>query len=328
MPTPDRGAAAFRALFCGYSARGLLEKVLAVFKAYIDDSASDQDMREIVLAGYVQTCAVWEVFSDAWQAVLDASPSIRYFHMVEAQNLRGEFKGWTEEARDAKVAAFVDVIDRHEPWSVSCHMSLAQFDGIVRPIAPYDLSYPYHYCMTAIVSTLARLHASEGWTGRIDFVFDDKSEVGPELAMFRRVIWETLDRAGRAVLGKLDHEDDTRVLPLQAADLFAWHVRRSGEIRYANERRLAYGGLLGTRHASVSLGSRFLREIALQMKAVPHVELTRGKKGSIFKKGSIRKAIRNNPARAMAAIDRAYSRRSAWSRLRALASRFLPWGRK
>jgi len=156
-----------------------------VFKAFIDDSKSDVDLRELVLAGYVQTLEAWDAFSKEWQRTLDAEPPLQYFRMAEAENLSGQFKGWTPDARRAKVAALADVIEHTSPWSVSCHMSLNQFDAILRPVAPFDLR-PYYASIQAIVSAIARVHASKGWAGRVDFIFDDNSEIGPELAMFKR----------------------------------------------------------------------------------------------------------------------------------------------
>ena len=142
-----------------------------MFKAYFDDSTSNQDLREFVVAGYVQTTAVWERFTGDWQAALDASPAIRWFHMVEAESLRGEFKGWTVTARDAKVAAMADVIETHALWSISCHLKLSQFDAIVGPVVPHDLRHPYYFCLNAITSSLVRWHAAKDWKEPIDFVF-------------------------------------------------------------------------------------------------------------------------------------------------------------
>jgi hypothetical protein len=229
--------------------------------------------------------------------------------MVEAANLRDEFRGWTESARDAKVAAMADVIESHNLWSISCHLKLSQFDAIVRPVVPHDLRHPYYFCLNAITSALARWHAAEHWDGSIDFVFDEKSEAGPEIQILRASVRESLDPLARSIIGQITHEDDKRVLPLQAADMFAWHVRRAGESRNATEERYPHGKLIGPLYARMDIGSRVLREIANRMRNVPNVEMT------WTKKGSIRKLMKDDPEGVLRDFERSFKRPTLWARL-------------
>jgi len=54
----------------------------------------------LVLAGCVQSYKVWANFSMGWEAGLAMSPSIKHFHMREAQCLSGEFSGWKRKDAD------------------------------------------------------------------------------------------------------------------------------------------------------------------------------------------------------------------------------------
>lgn len=81
--------------------------------------------------------------SDDWDRMLKESPAIEYFHATEAESLKGQFAGWTEEHRDAKVLSLAEVIGRHPLHSFDCRMDQASFEEILLPVCPYDLRSPY-----------------------------------------------------------------------------------------------------------------------------------------------------------------------------------------
>jgi hypothetical protein len=100
---------ALDAMVCGYSQATRAAKVMVMFKAYFDDSASDEESRTLLLAGCVQKYSIWANFSVGWEAVLAENPSIKYFHMREARKLEGEFARWKAKDRDAKIKRLAEV---------------------------------------------------------------------------------------------------------------------------------------------------------------------------------------------------------------------------
>lgn len=294
-----------------------------MFKAYIDDSASQSGGdRRLVLAGYVNTVEAWRFFSDDWQDELDTKPSIDYFTMKEAWDFRGEFRGWRERDRDKKVSALAEVIERHAPWSVHCEVSIDEHDEIVAPLSPYDIRNPYHSCFLGVIGILARAHAARGIKGKIDFIFDENNAMGPEIMMLRRAIPKSLPRNARDLLGSWPHfENDKRVLPLQAADLLAWHLRRASEARYLSERRPLNDKLPGVFHAFGRINRDILLSMAKDLSAIPMNDRTR------TRGGSIRRSLKMYPVRSMEIFDwcdRVDRRKERWQRFRAFVSRLLP----
>lgn len=81
-----------------------------LLQAFCDDSASDKGDKRLFMAGYLDRADRWQLFSEAWLEELQALPSIAYLRMVEANNLRGQFKGWTKKARDQKLKGLARVI--------------------------------------------------------------------------------------------------------------------------------------------------------------------------------------------------------------------------
>jgi methionine aminopeptidase len=93
----------------------------------------------------------------------------------------------------------------------------------------------------------------------------------------------TADPAIAAVMGSTPvFRDDKKMLPLQAADLLAWHLRRRKEPRYANEIRPAIQRIIGN-HLEAEITESVLRTLAKGMAATPGINDTQSKKSSIRK---------------------------------------------
>ena len=260
----------------------MMMQPVAPFAAYIDDSSSSEDDQILLLAGYAQTAQVWAAFSDDWDKVLKQEPAIRYCHMTEAESLKGEFLGWDEEPRNRKLAALAHVIVKHDPWSIECFVSRKKYEEILEPVIAFDLRGPYFPCFYGIIVSLARYHAHTGITLPTDFVFDEQGKIGAEAVLWYEVIKGLQKPEVRALMGSTPiFRDDEKVLPLQAADMIAWHLRRRRESRNAGEYREVMEILSPLIRVEVEITESILRKEAEQMASLPFQHLTRGKRGSI-----------------------------------------------
>jgi hypothetical protein len=84
-----------------------------MFAAYFDDSNMNAPPVS-VLGGWVGRAKDWDAFTDSWAEALWMKPRLRYFKLAEAQNLKGEFGGWSEESRDERIRLLVKIIERHK----------------------------------------------------------------------------------------------------------------------------------------------------------------------------------------------------------------------
>lgn len=199
--------------------------------AYFDDSGSDTGDRDLVFAGLVNGDDTWEQFGVAWSAALAKPPTIGHLKMVEANGLRGQFAGWTRDARDRKLEALAEVLYRFRPpWTFDISISRAEYESRVSPASPRGLSTPYFATTFGAASTVARYLASEGVITPIRFVFDEQNGVNTDVALFFDYMVENIDSVSRALIKMpISYGDDMRDLPLQAADMLAWHIRRQRE---------------------------------------------------------------------------------------------------
>lgn len=224
-------------------------------RAFVDDSGSGGDSSYFVLGGFLADFPTWERFSDDWDAVLSAPPSIEYFKMVEANALNEQFEGWSGRDRDAKVNALIDVINSHHVFQGTCAIDAEDYKDVVIPVLGdvLDGKYndPYLMLFMGIIGHMAAMeHRWEyaqrnvpidqivmfddsgggSHTGmppqKVDFVFDTGKKLTDRAA--RTIYDESLKKLNvfQDRLGTVDFKDDKVFLPLQAADLAAWQRRR------------------------------------------------------------------------------------------------------
>lgn len=278
----DKGCNALAELICGYCSRDRERKYIVILQAFVDDSRSESADKEFVLAGYMTTALQWMKFSDEWTAVLNQAPKIESFHSIEALHLKGCFKGWRRADRDEKVMRLAEVIDRHPMASFDTRLSVASFKRILAPIAPYDLQNPYFVVFYGVMANAAgQLHANE-INVPIDFIFDEHGAVGPDAALWYGYMKAMMAPHLRSLLGSAPiFRDDKKMVPLQAADMLAWHLRRSREPRFADEQRPITALIRKHLHTETWVPDEMLEAWAQAMSNVPGIEGAQKKSESV-----------------------------------------------
>lgn len=201
-----------------------------MLQCYADDSIGGTARKELVVAGYIQTVEAWEKFAEEWDAVLRADPPIAYLKMKEALPRGGQFKGFSEGARNRKIFALADVIERHAPWSLHVRVSVSQFRKRIRPVAPYPLHTHYFLTFFALVMGVANIHDQMGVSDRCKLIFDTQEGLPARvLPIFEEMFQEAPKGFRERIEGVPSFEDDKKFTPLQAADMLAWSIRRKEE---------------------------------------------------------------------------------------------------
>jgi hypothetical protein len=208
---------------------------MAKFLAVVDDSGSEPQSRIFVLAGFVGTPDDWAKFAPEWQAVLDLPPKLDYFKMTEAANLGGQFsrpRGWDESKRDDRVAALCSVIQNLTVQAGVRNDYFAKYiKSIPAPERTLLVDGPYVLVFTQIILAMATYGDRVGIDDACQFVFDQQHGFDG----YAKMAWSNMKAlVGKSARSDLAHfvgteptfENDRMFLPLQAADLFAWHVRR------------------------------------------------------------------------------------------------------
>jgi hypothetical protein len=200
-----------------------------VLQAFIDDSYDDGGV--FVLAGYVATPDAWAAFSKEWEEMLP-------FGVRDARGFHFKMSEMAANAeRMARVPGFFRIIERHALMGLSCAYNTADLAWARRrmwsPRVRIDWGMLENRYLFASRALLDMFHTHKAEVTRIipleakvDFIFDQQTE--------QREIHDAWDRyiAGRPKglnerYGAIPRfEDDREFLPLQAADFWAWWVRK------------------------------------------------------------------------------------------------------
>jgi len=194
-------------------------------KGYFDESGSTSG-NVYVLAGFFSVPEEWALFSGEWDEICGREPKTPDFKMRKAIRLK-EY-GWTEEQRDARIKELVDLIRKRARYRVDAITARPNYERIVRGNIPPDLDNPYFILFLNVVLAMSDYMATLDVKGTVDFVFDKQEEFVEEQCV-RWYQW-IKQNAGTEISLRLgstpQFRHDKDVLPLKAADLYAWQVRR------------------------------------------------------------------------------------------------------
>jgi hypothetical protein len=192
-----------------------------MLQAFIDDSKSDGKL--FVLAGYIAPAETWAAFADEWQAELERAPRFDEFKMKAMNYLRA----WD------RCQQFYLIIEKHVSAAISVKIDLAALSRVTagldwppKMLNVDEVTNPYWFAYTMIIDYLYRHHTDLKLTGRVDFIFDEQSE-----ERHVRGVWDYFKSTSPPAVQSLMGDEPTfksshEIKPLQAADLWAWWVRR------------------------------------------------------------------------------------------------------
>ena len=103
------------------------------------------------------------------------------------------------------------------------------YDRVFKGKLARGLDYPYFLPYHNIMGTLWRYQYNNDWhpDERVDFVFDEQGKESDRAQLMWNFTVNATPNVVRKFVGNRPiHRDEKVFLPLQAADMFAWHVRR------------------------------------------------------------------------------------------------------
>lgn len=207
----SRDAREIAALVCGFGGDERRARGLMMLRAYIDDSM--EQGRVLVMGGFIATPERWERFSDEWRQRLEHA-KWPVFKMNEVW-ARG-----SEEALEHAKWHYYTIRD-HVQGAVAMVVPIEPLKRVVEKTGLTAISNPYIWAIKGIINLTAQHQTDWGVKGSIDFIFDERSEKR-QVREGWEVYMATVPEKIRAVTGRDPiFENDERVLPLQAADMWA-----------------------------------------------------------------------------------------------------------
>ena len=191
--------------------------IVAVIKAYFDESGIHDGSPVVTVGGYFGEPAAWRDFTKEWNRT---KRPIKVFHAVDAQNLQGEFEGWSPEDRDELVKRLLPIIPKHPVAAVLMGINLDAFKEAMRGRSDLQEIFgtPYTACFQWALQSLVE-HAEK-------FNFDERIACFHESNDFQREARESFDfimnDSRYRNISSLTFGRKEDFVPLQAADILAY----------------------------------------------------------------------------------------------------------
>jgi hypothetical protein len=200
-----------------------------VLQVFVDDSGRGEnaDNPVFVLAGYAGRVRNWEAAAEELQRIMSKRPKLAYLKGKEAAALNGNFAGWTVEQRDSRLAEMVAVLRKHRMIAISIGVAYDDFNRILRKPKGV-MTQPYPMMFSHVVVWMLDSAVKNPSREKIELVFDqgligrERNIIAAYEGMMDRLPKEMID----LLVSRPRFEDDKCLLPLQMADLLAWHSRR------------------------------------------------------------------------------------------------------
>ena len=198
-------------------------------QAFVDDSGGKGATRHFVLAALAGNSENWMQFSDEWRACLTSYPTIKSFKMREAASCSGQFRGMTTKQRDDKLRSLAKIVNRHARL-VTCTVIDLDAHAETWALASKPQRDPYFFAFHNSIAAICFSLWDKGWRERFEIVFDEDMIFGPRARLWYPVIKAIIkhrepDASAILPVDPLFRSDD-EFLPIQAADLFAWVIRK------------------------------------------------------------------------------------------------------
>ena len=223
-----RASQHIRDMVCGYGPSKRGGHHLATIQAYIDDSGNSEAHGNpvFVLAGYISTADKWAKFSDEWEDECARSPRIENFKMAHANTFKGDFDGWDRVVRDERLLKLAGIVRRNTVLRIQTSIGWDDYNAVLRGNVPGIYDNPYLWVFYRLITSMTAWQARQNYASKVDFIFDYQCKFGRQAAKWFEPIRDFVSPEERARMGSITHKDDQEVLPLKAADMWAWHVRR------------------------------------------------------------------------------------------------------
>lgn len=201
-------------------------------QAFIDESIGEDGT--IVMGGHVAPAHKWAAFAAEWEAMLNFGLRDErgyYFHMAEMAQL---------PERMSRVPGFYRLIEKHVGASISIRFNVNDLKRakarLYVPGIPIDWGFVDNPWVFAFRGLMDMFHANDLRAEAVgvippdavvDFIFDDTMNKRQVRAGWDFYLAERKQAGVRVDFGKEPRfEDDRSYLPLQAADLWVWWVRK------------------------------------------------------------------------------------------------------
>lgn len=206
-------------------------------QVFVDDSGGKGHSQHFVLLGLASNSERWMEFAEEWRDCLNQHPPVPVFKMREAANRTGAFYKWSEKGRDDRLRSLAQIINRHVEYVIHTTIDIEAHQKTWAKL-PKPQSELYFWAYHTVILGNCFDLWEHGWREKFEIIFDEQMTFGERARTWYPLFQEMM---------RLKHPDefsvlpdspifgtDDQFLPIQAADLFAWCIRKNTDDPEAN----------------------------------------------------------------------------------------------
>lgn len=211
----------FSLLKCDLSEELILASI--TYNAIFDESGKQGSSEVVVFAGLFATAERWAEFGREWNTLL-RKEGLSWLHMVDAVQMSGDYAKFRDRVSDLEslLLSLADLVYKYAREGVINRVFVKEFEALDKRISR-RYKDPFYYAFEGGIEALSKSPTLEP-NDRFNLICDDSDDAGECLKAYRRLAKlkpEIHKRFGMICFG-----DDKSYSPLQAADMFAYCVRR------------------------------------------------------------------------------------------------------
>lgn len=198
--------------------------VVAFSNVYFDESGTHADSRVMSMAGYWFTADQARKFSRDWAVQLEKF-GIKAAHQTDCALGWGEFREMSKSERVEVQKALILQIKRRSKFSVAVALGRSMYEKIFEGIAGAPSAYTF--LLLLCVNKIAEEMEFRKFDGKVAYFFEAGHADANEANKFMNFMAEQTRMGAAKQFRYSGHAfvEKAQALPLQAADMLAWHVR-------------------------------------------------------------------------------------------------------
>jgi Protein of unknown function (DUF3800) len=197
-----------------------------VLQAFCDESGSDERAKFLAIGGLVAEREKWVSFSRDWIDVLHEFAVNSPFKTQHFEKRKKQFSGWSNEKRHFLLNGLLLAITKNVQGVIGSAVSLEGYRKLITGKVKAQVGSPYCLCFSGCVWCGAKWSRDFLYREPVNYLFDVGHKNSEEAGMLWRKEYAKDSTRRNYRLGTFSLDSDRRCVPLQAADLVAYWLRR------------------------------------------------------------------------------------------------------
>lgn len=207
----------------------------ALVEFYADESYCEERSSLLCVAGYLFEKDQAIRFKKRWQAMLDRYCLVE-FHMTDCAHHQGEFEKLCRQQCDDSAREAIEIILETASYGFVVSVDEGDYGVLIQPWSKVLLS-AYSFCLIGCLAGVSEWADKNYFQGDIAYTFESGYKHEGEAAAAFADIRKNPDLVRRYRLLASAFGPKKKILPLQAADILAWHWLLDSSRRRQGEKR-------------------------------------------------------------------------------------------